>query len=242
MRRFNNKFLAAAIVGIIALAVLLFLISPFFRIQTIVISGNIRFTQEEILGGIGTEESAHLLLFNTRRARQNLKQNMYIGEVQFERLLPGRLHVSITERRLTAYVEHIPGSFLYLDDNGRVLEVRNYKAEPLPVLQGLQITGFQVGQLLEVPDVAAFNVVVQYAQLLNQHGLIDRVSHINVSDAANIRIIIGYKDFNVGGVANADEKVRTIAQILYRTPDVELIRGFMDLTVVRSQYVFEKLQ
>ena len=237
----KRAFIWAA--GVVLLMILLFLVSPMFHVRHIEVSGNFRISSDEIREQLGLGSTTHLLLFSQNQVRQRLMENLYIGDVQFERVFPNRLYVSITERRLTAYFEHMPGSFLFLDDTGRVLEVRTYFTEPLPVLDGLQFTRFQLGEVLEVPDTAAFNVIVQYAQLLNHHGLIDRVSHINVSDSANIRIIIGNKEFNVGGgIHGADEKVRTILQVLAAMPYPELMRGFMDMRELRPQYFFEMLQ
>ncbi|MCL1878154.1 MAG: FtsQ-type POTRA domain-containing protein, partial [Defluviitaleaceae bacterium] len=114
------------------------------------IEGNYRVTDDEIRTRLGIRDNTHILLFNARAARTEILQNMYVDDVHIERVLPGRVVVSISERRLTAYVEHMPGSFLFLDDYGRVLEVRTYFFEPLPVLEGLYFTRFRLGEVLEV--------------------------------------------------------------------------------------------
>jgi len=237
----RTRFFLAGIIATPTVLALFFLFSPYFHINTVVIDGNYRITQDEIRERLGIGDNTHILLFNARAAQTALLQNTYIGEAHIERVLPGRVDITISERRLTAYVEHMPGSFLFLDDYGRVLEVRTYFFEPLPVLEGLHFTRFQLGEVLEVPDPAAFNVIVQYAQILNQHDLTARVSHINVADAANIRIIIDNIEFNVGGVAHADEKVRTIIEILDNHPSLGLVPGFFDLRELRRDFIFEIL-
>jgi len=238
-RRVRVRFIFAAFICSVTVVILIFLFSPFFYVESVIINGNMRVSEEEIKNFLEINEKSHLLLYNTRAAKKRILQNVYIGNVEFERVLPGRLYVNLQERRLTAFFEHSFGSFLYLDDYGRVLEVKTFFTEPLPILVGLQFTRFQLGEILEVPDSAAFNVVVQYAQLLNQYALIEKVTHINVNDSANIRIIVRNKEFNVGGVANADEKIRTIAAVLEEMPNADLIPGFMDLREVRKEYFFE---
>jgi len=238
----NFKFRIAAAIGIVALAGVLFLVSPYFDISEVVVSGNNKVGQTEILANLNASGSSNLLFFNTSAARQRIMQNLYIGDVTFEKVLPGRLYVTVHERRLTAYIEHMPGSFLYLDDFGRVLEVRSYFTEPLPVLIGIPFTRFRLGDVLEVADAVSFSTVVQYAQLLNQHELINRVSHMNVSDSSNIRITIGYKEFNVGDSLGADEKIRTIAAILQEMPNAEMMRGFANIRQGQSQHFFEILR
>jgi hypothetical protein len=70
-----------------------------------------------------------------------------------------------------------------------------------------------------------------------------------VSDTSNIRIIIDNLTFNVGGAADADEKVRTIIATLDSLHEVmphpELIGGFIDLSDIRNvrrEFIFEILQ
>jgi len=238
----DRRFRIAAIIGIAVLVVILFLVSPFFNIEEVSVAGYNRVSRNEILSQLGIGSTTNLLFFNANAARRRVMENLYVGDVVFERELPRRLYVTIHERRLTAYVEHMPGSFLFLDDQGRVLEVNTYKAESFPVLEGLDFTRFRLGEVLEVSDNVSFAAVVHYAQLLNLHELIHRVSHMNVSDPENIRIMIGYKEFNVGDVMGADEKVRTIVQILEELPNAELMRGFATIRHNQSEHFFEILQ
>ncbi|MCL2840889.1 MAG: FtsQ-type POTRA domain-containing protein [Defluviitaleaceae bacterium] len=239
----NKKYVLATFIGTLALAGLLFLLSPFFHINMIIIQGAVSVSVTEINDRLDADTATNLLLFNTRVARQNVMENLYIEQVEFSRGFPDRLYVTVRERRLAAYVQHTPGMYLYLDDFGRVLEVRNYRAMPLPLLEGLQFSRFQLGEVLEVPDPIAFSSVVQYAQLLYIHGLIDRVTHMNVADPQNIRIMVdGRMEFNVGNAIRADEKIRTIHAVLDQMPNSDVVRGFMDIREIRSEFVFVVLQ
>lgn len=218
---------------VLAVVIILFLVSPVFTVQDVVISGNYQVSENNIRSMLNIGPTTNLILFNTRAARQQLLANLYIGDVTFRRVLPGQLYVEIAERQLSAYVEHM-GSYLFLDDSGRVLEIRSYFTKPLPILTGLQFTRFQLGEILDVPDSASFSAVVQYAQLIYLHGLSDIVSHINVSDTSNIRIFIHYIEFNVGNVSSADKKIRIIVEILDAIPNADIFRGIVD---VRNPYV-----
>jgi len=236
------KFKLVVIIGGVVFAIVLFLVSPFFRIQEVVIQGNVRVSEADIRNRLEvTAGSGNILMFNTSAAHSRLVGNLYIADVIFRRDLPGRLYVTVLERRLSAYVEHF-GSFLYLDDFGRVLEVRSYMSESLPLLEGLRFSSFQLGEVLEVENPVDFAAVVQYTQLLIAYDLIHRISHINVADPANIRILVNYLEFHVGGIADADEKVRTIAEILRELPDAGRIRGFVNMRQLQTQYFLELLQ
>jgi len=237
----GRKFKIAAVIGGVMLAVILVLVSPIFYIQEVVIQGNSRVSKSDIEQRLGLSSTSNILLLNTRAARRRIMSNLYIGNVGFRRDLPGRLYVTVFERRPSAYVEHM-GNFLVLDDFGRVLEVRSSFQETLPLLEGLQFTRSQLGEILDVANATDFDSVVLYTQLLVIHGLIHYISHINVSDPSNIRILVNYLEFHVGGPADADEKVRAIVEVLDKLPNAGMTRGFVDMRDSRAQFSLELLQ
>ena len=243
---FSRKFKIAIIACVLAFISVVFMFSPFFYMQEIIISGYGTVSRSELTERIGADLTTNLLFFNTRSARRRVLENLYISEVTFRRDLPGRLYVNVRERRLAAFVEHAPGSFLYIDEQGRVLEVRSFTNQSLPIVEGLNFTRFTLGEVLEVADSTAFRIVTEYARLLYRHGLVYRVSHINVSDTANTRILVGNVEFNVGGISDAEMKVRIIAGMLDEMPEAELARGLVDLRNVdlretRGEFIFEIL-
>ena len=237
----NRKFTTAIIICVVSFAAVIFMFSPFFYLREIVITGASGVSQAEITSRLEADLTTNLLFFNTRAARRRVLENLYIAEVNFRRDLPGRLYVQVRERRLAAYVRHSPGSFMFLDEEGRVLEVRSVTSGRLPIVEGLDFTRWGLGEILEVPDSTAFNIMTLYAQLIYRHGLVDRVTHINVADTANTRILVGNIEFNVGGISDAEVKVSIIAGILAEMPEVELARGVVDLREIRGEYFFEIL-
>ena len=241
MRIPRKLLIAAASLFILALIILVFLASPMFHITHVAIDGNIRTPDEEIIERLGVHDTTNLVFFGTRAARARLIENFFIGDVTFRRELPNILHVDIYERRLMGYVEHL-GSYIYLDDFGRVLDIRSYMDDPRPLLTGLQIRSFQMGERIDVPDSVALHAVVHYSLLLNHHEIIDRVTHMDVSDTNNIRILVDYWEFNMGGVMGADEKIRVMIAMLEAMPDEDMMRGFTDLRNPGSHFFFEILQ
>jgi len=237
----NNKFVVAILIGAIAFIAVIFMFSPFFFMNEIVFSGDNVVSQGELVERLEVDSTTNLLFFNTRAARTRLMENLYIADASFRKELPGTLHVHVRERRLAAYVEHAPGSFLYIDEQGRVLEVRHFTSGTRPVVVGLNFNRFALGEVLEVPDAAAFAIATEYALHIYRHGLISRVTYIDVSDIANTRILVGYIEFNVGNKTDAESRVRVIAGILAEMPDVEFARGFVDLREIRGEYFFEIL-
>ena len=221
-----------------AFALTLFLFSSFFYVQEIIVRGHNTVSQEEILERVGADFTTNLLFFNLNAARRRVIENLYIADVSFTRDLPGRLYVDVRERRVAAFVEHTPGSFLYIDEHGRVLEIRPTINLPLPIVTGLNFTRFALGEILEVPDRTAFSIVTRYAQLIYRHGLAESVTHIDVSDTENTRIFVGNVEFNVGGIHGAEDKIRDIVRMLPHLEEAGLDRGSVDMREIRESYIF----
>lgn len=231
------RFKLLLTVSTVLLAVLLFLFSPMFDIRDVQITGNATVPRADIYARLQATHS-HLLLFNTVAARSRVMENLYVGGVTFVRAWPGRLYATIHERRLVAYVEHGPGIMLFLCEEGRVLEVRATPAAALPRVVGLPVTRFELGEVLDVPNPEAFRLVVAYTHALARHGLTPYITHIDVADTSNTRILIHNLEFNVGCATDADEKVRVIAAVLDGLPGMALYHGFFDLREIREEYFF----
>lgn len=230
------KYRVLIILCAVVLAAVLFLFSPYFAVRDVVIIGNGAVSRADIEDRLDVITGDNILLINTAAARRRIMENLYIDDVAFERVLPGTLNITVRERRLIAYIQHTPGSFLFIDETGRVLEVRTFFTEPLPLVTGLSFTSFQLGERLDVPDRSAFGIVTQYAQALQRHGLITKVTHIDVTDVFNTRVRFPNIEFNVGDARDADEKVRTMIEILLSLPDTASYRGFVDLREIAPQY------
>jgi len=232
------KFKIAIGVCAVILGAVLFLISPFFGADEIIIMGNVNVSQTEIEDRLDLVIGDNLLLFNNAAARARIMENLYVDSVAFNRELPGRITVTVRERRLVGYAEHSPGSFLFLDESGRVLEVRSFFTDPLPVVVGLSFNSFQLGEILDVPNRSVFNIIAQYASALQRHGLAAEVVHIDVSDIFNTRIAFSNFIFEVGDDAhNADEKVRVIVAALSKLPDTPSYRGIFNLRELGPHYI-----
>jgi hypothetical protein len=236
-----RRLVPLAVLGGFFAVATLSLLSPYLHIKETSIIGNETITDAEIMARAGITRTTNLLLYNTGRARKASLENYYIDSVVFTKAYPDSLTIQITERRLTGYVEYMQGKYLFLDENGRVLEIGGEMTEKLPVVTGLKFDRFRLGEPLPVENAAAFKTIVRYARLLNSFGLADKVSRLDVSDAGNARIIYNRVEFNVGDDRNADEKIRTMIEIVNNMPNAELIKGIVDLRRLTGQYVLKVL-
>ena len=227
--------------GISILFIALFMLSPFFHFTDISVEGNLQIETEEILRRANLDRASNFFLFSPRRARRDIMENYFIDHVGFRRTWPGTLEITVQERFLSGFIEYLDGMFLYIDENGRLLKVRSYVIEGLPKVTGLRPSQVHLGQLLEVDNPDAFSTVVIFAQLLNRHGLMETISHIDVSDPENTRVRLYSIEVYLGDTRGAHEKIMTLREIVNEWPVVRDARGFLDLRELDTEYIFRNL-
>jgi len=225
----TKKYKLLLAMAIFLTAGILFIFSPLFNFRYISVSGNFQIETDEILERAELTESTNFFLFSPRRAGTLVKENLYIEQIIFNRTFPNILDIRVQERFLSGFVEHINGMFLYVDENGRVLEVRSYKSEDLPIITGLRFSQFHLGQVLDVDNPEAFGSVVTYSRLLNRYNLVEVVTQLDVSDPDNVRLRLFDIEVYLGDVTNAQKKILTLREIVDVWPLVQDIRGFLDL-------------
>ncbi|MCL1998603.1 MAG: FtsQ-type POTRA domain-containing protein [Turicibacter sp.] len=223
----------------IATGVAMFVFSPHFWLYDISVQGNLQIDAETIieLADIG---ETNFFLFRPAATRRNIIENHFIEEVNFVRTLPTSLQITVRERFLSGYIEYLDGLFLYIDENGRILDIRSYMDEEKPIITGLRFSQVHLGELLSVENPNAFAPAVAYTALINRHN-IHGVSQIDVSDHNNVRLRLYNIEVQLGDLTGANEKILTLREIVEEWPTIRQVRGFLDLSTLGSTYVFRIL-
>lgn len=238
----GNIFKPALIVVVIMAAAFLFLSLPCFFINDIEIEGNSRLTEDYIKTAMDIRDGETVIFWNAYAARSRLLENNYVDRVDISiDYMSRRVSVKIRERVLSGYVEYVDGIYLYIDDHGRVLDSATWLAERLPVVTGLEFSGFTVGEILNVDNPASFELVVTLAQLFNKYQMGSEVIKADVSKVDDIHLYIGGVDVEFGGIEDADEKIRQVMEIMenHLADDTQ---GFLNVKDINKPAKFRPLK
>lgn len=203
----------------------------FFRADTILVSGNSRYSAEEIIQAAGVEYNENLFRVNRRLTlRRILDALPYVRDVSIQRALPDTLILSVTETTAVAQLAWEGGHFL-LDARGKVLERRSSPDAQLPALTGLSPLSPEVGAMLAVEegDAPRLSGLTGLLTALEEAGLTGHVTFVDLSSASDI--LIGYTDrFTVQFPLSCDfpYKVRSLEYVISQLEDNET--GLLDLT------------
>ena len=136
-RRFKVRLLTA--LALVVAIVLCFIV--FFRVKTVSITGNEKYTQEEILAASGLEEGDALLLVNKSSvASKIIAQLPYVNQIRIGISMPDTVRVEIEELDTAYMVTADDGTYWLMNSQGRVVEEVTAKDSS----NYLMVSGFQI--------------------------------------------------------------------------------------------------
>ncbi len=237
-----TKFLIIIII-LIFLIIILFT-SPMFKIKIINLEGTEKYSKEEILSKIKLNDNDNIFMVKPIYSKKILEKEAYIKSADIKIKFPSQVDIIIKERKVRGYVPYIEGTYLYIDEDGRVLESSKTYNKKLPIVDGLIFEeGFKIGEILKVKNQKSFEVVVKTANILakyeSEYDEIDDIVKIDVNDPDNICIYIKNIKVLLGDLTQYDFKIRKMLTIVKEIPDKN--KGFLDITQPENDSIFEFL-
>ena len=259
--RFGPLFKLLCVVGVIlALTVGA---TVFFRVEQVTVSGNQRYTQEEIIAASGIQLGDNLYSLNKVRIDQNIRTTLpYIGDLTINRALPSTIQITVTEweavaqvaapgvEQVAAYQEEAGEKAVTTAQEPWLISVKGKLLEPAPPdSAAIAVTGLiplspQAGSMMAVPEGERTRLTALTALLeaLGEAGMQSQVSDIRLEAT---QLMVRYAGrFDVKMKLNADFSydVRLMQAIREKMEeqDGEGACGSMDLT--RSPAVYAPAQ
>ena len=235
----------------------------FFRVERVSVSGNQRYTQEEIIAASGIQLGDNLYSLNKVRIGRNIRTTLpYIGELTINRALPSTIVIKVTEweavaqvaapgvEQVAAYQEEAGEKAVTTAQEPWLISVKGKLLEPAPPdSAAIAVTGLiplspQAGSMMEVPEGEHTRLAALTALLeaLGEAGMQSQVSDIRLEAT---QLMVRYAGrFDVKMKLNADFSydVRLMRAIREKMEeqDGEGACGSMDLT--RSPAVYAPAQ
>ncbi len=240
-RRFGPLFKLLCVLT--AAAALTLGATVFFQVENIVVSGNSRYTQQEIIDAVGIQAGDNLFRMNKfsliRQAEERLP---YLEDVVIRRSLPSTIVITVTEWEAVAQLPGGGGQWL-VSVGGKLLEEATQESGVMTVT-GLTVLAPQVGQQVAVSqeETPRLEALLELLQVLEEQEMLAKVSSLELSST---RITMRYEDrFTVKLLLNADFAYR-ISMLQEAVADLnqrmgEDVRGTLDLTQDEFQAAFSR--
>ena len=176
--------ICAAIVGALVL---------FFKVDTISVSGNDRYSRETILAASGVSEGDNLFLLNKYDAAARITEALpYVESVRLSRKLPGTLRIDIVECSDPAGIQQ-DGHCWLISPEGKLVDSPAEAPNGCPMVVGLSLTDPQVGSLAAVPEEQSGDLarLLELLRQLRSKGMTAQIGEIRFEESG---IVLRYQD------------------------------------------------
>ncbi|MDD5944597.1 MAG: FtsQ-type POTRA domain-containing protein [Clostridia bacterium] len=229
-----KKIVIAAVC--IAGATAIVLASPIFAVKNIDINEMNYFTKEEICSKIGLSEGDNGVFYNKGRAEKLLMSDKYISSADISFKMPDTMVIEINENKICGYISYL-GSYLYVDKEGRVIDIKSETTEKLPIIEGLSFDSFTQGEVIPVKNKEAFEAALIISRAMSKYDIIEKAVSINVADTSNIYAYIDNIKVLLGDTSRMEEKIKTMSEAVGEIPEGD--RGTLDLRDLDKPIIFK---
>lgn len=178
------------LLAVLAMAAVTALLCVFllFKVADIQVTGDLVYSQEEVLALCDYAIGDNLLFAPTQSQEERLESQLpYVEDAQVIKHFPNTLEIRITAAQTAASVSS-GGGWLYVSSQGKILELG---AEPAAAT--MQVTGFvstatQPGQYLQAEDATALSALQEILTALTQREMITQCTRLDLTDLYDIRL------------------------------------------------------
>lgn len=182
-RRGSFRFLYKLLSIVVICAAVILALTLFFRVDTVEVTGQHRYSAEEIREATGISIGDNLYLLNKYDAVNRLQAALpYIEEVRINRRLPDTLTIEVTECAFT-FALCQEGTVWYISPSGRIVEQGTIPVDPeVPAIDGCTLLSPSVG----TPLALATEYASQQQSLLELMAALEDADLLEKADAIHL--------------------------------------------------------
>lgn len=244
-RNRRKKLIVRASFGAIFLLVgVVIVLTMFFNINEITITGDTIYASDEIINASEVNVGDNLIFVSKKKINNKVTETLpYVGSVKVKRHLPTGLELVVTKTDATFAVTQ-DGYFTLLNEKGKVLEANTeFIGENITLLNLGNIISANVGQDIELESKDLLDKLIEVQTACNESGIKD-ISSIDLSDIYNIKLTYQGRITLELGETNKSNLVKKLAlgakAIEHQNEENELFRGTINLTVDGKGFLSEE--
>lgn len=211
--------LIAIISGGIAFA----LISPIFNIKDIQVLNNNLVNSETVISLSELKTEQNIFRFSSSKARNKIKENTYIENVEIHRKLPSTIQIKVEERIPTYSIDYV-GKYAIINNQGYILEISE-DSKGLPIILNSKTVEEEItiNQRLNNEDLEKLEDVLKIMSSARENNLDTQVTNIDISSKNEYSIYLEEekKTVHLGDGSNLSNKMLYIVAIIEQEKNKE---------------------
>lgn len=216
-KRKKRKIMLITVILIASLtAICIYLLtSETYNIQYIEIEGNAELTNEQI------QELSEIKIgnniFSTLEVvtKVKLKENGYIEDVKLKKTYPNKIKIEITERQKAYQILTETGCYIYIDEQGYILDYSLDKLE-LKTITGMDITEAQIKETkrLEEKDLEKMENILHIKREAEKIGIENQIQMIETKDEYILHLEEDKIIINLGDATDLNDRMFYVKAIM----------------------------
>ena len=197
-RRKQGKMVRRVIFTLLIAAAIVMAPTVFFRVSKVTVTGDTRYTDEELVRTSGVQEGDNMFFLDTRHIISLLEAKYpYLDTIELHRRMPSTLQIEVTDRVPILSIEN-NGSYLLMDSAGKVLEKNDSPAENTTEVIGASPDGLKPGDWAEDTSDDKKNekhekhekilAVLRLMELMTQYEMQDSIRNVDINKAYDVRV------------------------------------------------------
>lgn len=243
-KRIIKKILKwTTIIIVLLVALVLFIMSPLFNVTEVIVIGNNGVTTETIISLSQIEIGGNIYKTSKEIIRKGIKENAYIESVEVRRKLPNKIELEVKERK-TSYMVEYGGSYIYINNQGYILEVANEMLD-VPIIEGCTTNTeeLQVGNRLNKEDLTRLEMILKIMESKESNEILEKINRINIEDKQNytLKMEEEKKTVYLGSASNLSSRMLYLKAVL---EDTKGLTGeiFISGDLVKEKAFFRQAQ
>ena len=204
----------------VVIAAFLGALTMFFRIDMIVVEGNERYTEEQIIEAAGVQKEQNLVLLNKYDVKQAIFDALpYVETVVVNRKYPDALLLTVTECVASAAIPGADGTWL-MSDSGKILERTATVPDGCVRVTGCELSEPSVGARAAFSEEESYKLdrLLALLRAAEEKQLLSMIGEVDLGDGTGITLTYLGR-FTVKMPWDADlayklENLRTVVDVL----------------------------
>ena len=228
LKRLATLALLAIVVAGVGVALVL---SVFFKINTIEITGEKVYSDKEIIEKCNIDIGTNLFRVNRNKINKKLSGELpYVKGVTIERKLPDTLIINVESTKEIAAIESKSG-FILLDETGKVLDKDSQMLrEGVAIVKGVPFKTINEGEVVSLKNEELTESFITVLQSIKKSGL-NLLTEINILKNGEVQLEYDERiTIKLGSTVNIDKKIERAKVALDRENEINpYSEGVLDL-------------
>lgn len=240
--RFSGLYKVLSI--LLAAAAVIVACVVFFRVNSVEVIGNVRYTAEEVIEASGIQTGDNLVILSGSRVSAAIRARLpYVESVAIRKQMPDSVVLKVTERVAAASVDSADGRWL-ISAQGKLLEKDNGTIRAVQI-NGLTAVGPYAGGMLQTEEneQLTLDYVKELLPVLERYGMLEQSTVLDCTAAASLTLNYSIYRFKLPRGGDYDYCIRLAQSALEKGLEDGTIRegqsGLLDLTVMDGKAYFQ---